>query len=216
LTELLRPVCSLLASVTQLAKTSSMPTPRSPHDRSRQQASARPATPQPVTLLQSRGGPDLYVADKIGTLCVAGWTCRTATAQAGGRIWQITRRGIWPVSIQATDAAGDVIGEFSGGRLDQSMTLRWSNRELVLWSNGPSDHRYVLIDGDRALTTIDGDHLSKRSPTISITDAGDTDPGLLLFAVYVVHAVTQRCRARGRSRGQVQYTHVIREVQNAR
>jgi hypothetical protein len=186
--------------------------PTSPQDRSLQQAPATPAMLRRATLLQSHGDRHLYFVGTIGTLRVAGWTWRMATAEAGGRAWQITRRGIWPASGQAADAAGDVIGEFGASRSHRGATLRWSDHALELRIDGPWRYRVVLVDGDRSLATIDATR-GKRFLTIAAADADDTDPGLLLFVIYVVHALAQRYRAPGRNRTRVRHrTWLVRQT----
>jgi hypothetical protein len=151
------------------------------HDRSGQ-----PAIQRRATLAPSPDSPRMYAVKDVGTLRVTGWTWSAATAEAGGRSWQITRRGVRPHVIQAADVAGDVVGEFSGRRPYHSAPIRWCNRELILRREGTS---YDLVDGDGKIATIDGRGAGNRHLTIT-TD--DTDPGLLLFAIYVALSLMRR------------------------
>jgi hypothetical protein len=175
-----------------------MLTPRFPPDRLHPRPAAQPAVPRPVRLTPSPGDHRLYVVKGIGTLRVTGWTWREATAEAGGRSWQITRQGLWPPVIQAADVAGEVVGEFSGGWLHHDAALRWSDRELALRIDGLRQDCYILVDDDRRLATIDGVGFYKRPLNVAIDDTADIDPGLLLFAIYVVRTLAHKRRATAR------------------
>ena len=175
-----------------------MLTPRFLPDRLHPRPTAPPAVPRPVTLTPSPGDNRLYVVKGIGSLHVTGWTWREATAEAGGRSWQITRHGIWPPVIQAADVAGDIVGEFSGRWLVHGATLRWSNRELALRIDRLRQDRYILMDDDRRLATIDGVGSNKHPLNVSIDDTADTDPGVVLFAIYVVRTLAHTRKAMAR------------------
>ena len=169
-----------------------MLTPRFLPDRLHPRPAAQPAVPRPVRLTPSPSDPRLYVVKGIGTLRVTGWTRREATAEAGGRSWQIGRHGIWSPVIQAADVAGEVVGEFSGRRLHNGAALRWSNRELGLRIDRLRQDRYVLVDDDRKLATIDGEGSNKRPLNVSIDDIVDIDPGVVLFAIYIVRTLARK------------------------
>jgi hypothetical protein len=157
-----------------------------------------PAVPRAVRLTPSPSDPRLYVVKDIGTLRVTGWTWRAATAEAGGRSWQITRHGIWRPVTQAVDVAGVVVGEFSGCWLHHGAALRWSNRELALRIDRLRQDRYILMDDDRKLATIDGVGSDKRPLNVAIDDTADIDFGLLLFAIYIVRTLAHKRRATAR------------------
>jgi hypothetical protein len=148
--------------------------------------------------MPSPGNHRLYVVKGIGTLRVTGWTWREATAEAGGSSWQITRHGICPPVIQAADVAGEVVGEFSGRWLHHGAALRWSNRELALRIDRLRQDRYILVDDDRRLATIDGVSSDNRPLNVAIDDTADLDFGLLLFAIYVVRTLAHKRRATAR------------------
>lgn len=151
--------------------------------------SEQPAIQRSATLAPSPHSHRMYAVKDVGTLRVTGWTWSVAIAEAGGRSWQITRRGVCPPVIQAADAAGDVVGEFSGRRPYHSAPIRWCNRELILRRDGTS---YDLVDHDGKIATIDGTGPGNRHLTITINDTDDTDPGLLLFAIYVAQSLTRK------------------------
>jgi hypothetical protein len=46
--------------------------------------------------------------------------------------------------------------------------------------------RYALLDGERELARLDGKGWGKRPVAVSIDEASAVEPGLLLFAVYLV------------------------------
>lgn len=175
-----------------------MLTPRFLPDRLHPRPVAQPAVTRPVRLTPSPGDHRLYVVKGIGTLRVTGWVWREATAEAGGRSWQITCHGVWRPVIQAADVAGDIVGEFSGGWLHHGAALRWSNRELALRIDGLRQDRYILVDDDRSLATIDGVGSNKRPLNVAIYDTADIDFRLLLFAIYVVRTLAHKRRATAR------------------
>jgi hypothetical protein len=51
--------------------------------------------------------------------------------------------------------------------------------------------RYVVIDGDRQLATIERRSWGKRPVSIDVDERAESDPGLLLFAAFVVRALAQ-------------------------
>lgn len=55
-----------------------------------------------LELTRSAGDRRLFALDGVGTLRLEGFASRTATAEAGGRSWQIVRRGLWQRVIQAS------------------------------------------------------------------------------------------------------------------
>lgn len=154
---------------------------------------------RPAELVPSPGDRRLYAVKGIGTVRVTGWTWHAATAEAHGRSWQITRQRIWPSVIQAADAAGDIVGEFRGRRLHHNTTLRWFDRELALTTDRLRCDRYILVEDDRTLATIDGTGSGKHPLNITINGTAEVDPGLLLFAAYVVRTLPHKHTSRRRS-----------------
>jgi hypothetical protein len=60
-----------------------------------------------MAVLELKRTPDhrrVYALEGVGTLRLEGSASRTATAEAGGSSWRITRRGFWRRVIEATDA----------------------------------------------------------------------------------------------------------------
>ena len=129
----------------------------------------------------------LYRLDGIGTLRFAGAFSRTATAASDGNSWRFTRRGFWRQVIHAADAADVVVGEFVPRGVRRGGTLRWGERRLTLRATGLVRERYVLVDGDRALARIDAKSWGSRPVMVAFDVAHVVEPGLVLFASFVVH-----------------------------
>ena len=74
------------------------------------------------------------------------------------------------------------------------MSASWNLRPASAWRS-----RYALADGERELAVLDGKGWGKRPVAIVVDDLRAIDPGLLLFAAFVVRglaedAVVGRCR----------------------
>jgi hypothetical protein len=144
-----------------------------------------------LQLTRTPGDRRLYALEGVGTLRLTGWASREGSAEAGALSWQIKRRGFWPRVIQAADAAGVVVGTYEGRSLRRGGALRWCGRELALRPHSMWRERYALLEGDRQLATIEGKSWGKRPVSIAVDDAAAIDPGLLLFAAFVVRTLAQ-------------------------
>jgi hypothetical protein len=134
----------------------------------------------------------VYAVRGIGTLRLTGWGSRTATAEGGGLSWQLAHRGIWQPVFQAADAAGDIVGDFRGRTLAHGGVLRWSDRELDLRPGGFGRERYALVEEGHTLATIERMGGWGRCPAdIGIDDPDAIEPGLVLFAAFVVATLGQ-------------------------
>jgi hypothetical protein len=127
----------------------------------------------------------------IGTLRLHGLGSRTATAEAGGESWLITRRGFWRRVVEATDGAERVVGTFEPAGLRRGGTLHWGERELELRPASHWRERYALADGDRELALFDGKGWGRRPVTVTVDDRGAVEPGLVLFAAFVVRGLAR-------------------------
>ncbi len=148
-----------------------------------------------LKLTRVPGDRRCYALEGVGTLRLRGLTARSATAEAGERSWEISRHGIVRCVIEATDAAGTLVGEFEGRTLRRGGTLRWSDRELALRPDSIWRERYALADGERSLVTIEGKGWGKRPVGITTEDPAAVDAGLLLFAAFVVRALSADAQA---------------------
>jgi hypothetical protein len=141
-------------------------------------------------LTRSSGDRRLYELAGFGTLRLGGWASRWATAEAGERRWGLARRGIFRARIEATDPAGDVVGVFAGRSLKRGGALSWQGQEYVLEPDSVWRERYALLDGDRRLARVEGRGWGKRPVRVDVDDTA-IDPGLLLFAAFVVRALAE-------------------------
>jgi hypothetical protein len=137
------------------------------------------------------GDRRLYALADIGTLRLEGLFARSATADAGGRTWRFARRGFWQRDVVASDAAGTAVGAFAPNALRRGGTLRWDRRELTLRPDSAWRERYALADGERELAVLDGRSWGRRPVRVGIDDPGALEPGLLLFAVFVVRGLAE-------------------------
>ena len=144
-----------------------------------------------LELTRTREDRRLYDLRGVGTLRLAGWGSRAATAEAGGRSWQIAARGIFRRMVTATDATGGTVGEFAPGTIRRGGTLRWAGRELTVRPASVWRERYALADGEAELAVFDGRGWGRRPVKVSIEDAAAIDPGLLLFTAFVVRGLAE-------------------------
>jgi hypothetical protein len=125
----------------------------------------------------------------VGVLRLGGWASRWATIEAGGRRWGVARRGLLRTVIQATDPAGTVVGAYEGRSLQRGGTLRWEGRDYRLGPSSRWKERYALAGEDeRALDTLEGTW-GKRPVRVELADGVTIEPGLLLFAAFVVRTL---------------------------
>lgn len=148
---------------------------------------------EPVRIELKRTEEDrrLYALEGVGTLRLEGLGGRMATAEAGAESWHLTRRGFWRRTILATDAADSVVGEFEPRGLRRGGALRWAGRELELRPASKWRERYALADGDRELAVFDGKGWGRRPVEVSVDDPATVEPGLLLFAAFVVRGLAE-------------------------
>jgi hypothetical protein len=132
-----------------------------------------------------------YALDGVGTLRLEGFASRRATADAGGESWSLARRGFWRARIEAADAAGAVVGAFEPRTMRRGGALHWRGRELALRPASRWRERYAIADGDRELAILDGRAWGKRPVRVTVEDPGALEPGLLLFAAFVVRGLAE-------------------------
>jgi hypothetical protein len=141
----------------------------------------------------------LYNLDGIGTLRLSGLLTRSATAQADAETWQFARSGFWQRNVEATDAAGAVAGTFRPREIRRGGRLDWRGREYALSPDSTFRERYWLTDGDRRIARLESTGWwgwGARQPVrLELEDPGGADPGLLLFASFVVRALADDAAA---------------------
>ncbi len=156
-----------------------------------------------LQLTRAAGDSTRYELERVGRLRLGGWGSRHATASAGRQSWELVRRGVLRMAVEATDAAGDVVGEFRAKALGRGGTLRWCGRELTLDARGFWRTRYVVAEGGRPLASVEGNAWGKRPLKVSVDDDGSIDPGLLLFTTFVVRALVKNDSASASAPGAV-------------
>jgi len=144
-----------------------------------------------LELTRTEGDRRVYALADIGTVRLKGWASRGASAEATGRSWEIARRGLWRPVVEATDAAGTTVGRFTARGVRRGGTLRWLDRELILRPASRWRERYALADGDRELAVFDGKGWGRRPVKVTVDDPKALDPGLLLFAAFVVNGLAE-------------------------
>jgi hypothetical protein len=142
-----------------------------------------------LELVRAKGRRRLYAVEGFGTLEFEGLTSRAATARAGEKSWRIGRRGFWGRRIEATDEVGAAVGSFEPRSLRRGGAVSWYGRALALRPASSWRERYALAEGDDELAVLDGKGWGRRPVRISVPDPGSLDPGLLLFAVFVVRGL---------------------------
>lgn len=142
-----------------------------------------------LELTRSPDDRRLYVLADVGTLRLHGFASRSAIAEAGGTAWRIARRGWWPRLIEATDSTGTAVGVFTPRGLRRGGRVIWVGRELTLRPASSWRERYALADGSRELAVIEGKGWGRRPVKVVTDDVEAAEPGLLLFAAFVVRGL---------------------------
>jgi hypothetical protein len=155
----------------------------------------RPAIMSPMPDLELARNPDdrrRYDLHGVGSIRVGGLLSRGATAtEAGGASWSFDRPSLWRRTIEASDAAGAVVGSFDPRTIRRGGALIWRGRDFELRPASAWKERYALADGERELAVLDGKGWGKRPVKVTIDDPNAVDPGLLLFAAYVVRRLAE-------------------------
>lgn len=150
-----------------------------------------------LELTRTPGDKRLYALPGAGTLRLRGWTGRSATAEtpAGDRSWELAQRGFFRSVVEASDAAGTLVGAYEPRTFRRGGALTWQDRAYGLRPASAWKERYALTDGDRELATIEGKGWGKRPVKVVADDPAAFPPGLLLFAVYVVRALAENAQS---------------------
>jgi hypothetical protein len=148
-----------------------------------------------LELTRVPGDRSQYDLAGVGTLRLVGLAKRSALAEAAGASWRIGRPALFGRQIVATDVTGTVIGEFEPKALRRGGTVRWAGRELTLRPASSWRERYALADGERELAVLDGKGWGKRPVKVIVDGAETVEPGLLLFASFVVRGLAESANA---------------------
>jgi hypothetical protein len=150
-----------------------------------------------VTTLQLTRSTDdqrLYALEDLGTLRLDspdGQRSRLATAAAGDRRWHLAHVGPFMNTIHAVDTSGAVVGRYDDAGLRDGGALRWSRRALALRCASRWKDRYALLDGDVEIAMIWARTWGLRPARVVGDELTALDPGLLLFATFVVRVLAE-------------------------
>lgn len=142
-----------------------------------------------LELTRTQANRRTYALEGIGTLRFGGLFARSATAEAGTARWRFARTGFWQRSFGAVDDAGTTVGAFEPRTLRRGGTVEWNGRELQLRPASSWRERYALAEADRELALLDGKSWGRRPVRVTVDDPATLDPGLLLFAAFVVRSL---------------------------
>jgi hypothetical protein len=148
-----------------------------------------------LELTRKPGERRLYVLERVGTLRLEGVASQRATAEADGERWRLGRPRFWSRATEATDASGAVVGEFEPRTVRRGGVVRWAGRELALHPASSWRERYALTDGDRELALLEGGSWGRRPVKVSMDDLDAVEPGLLLFAAFLVRRLAHDAAA---------------------
>jgi hypothetical protein len=87
------------------------------------------------------------------------------------------------------------VGEFQPNSLRRGGALRWGGRRLMLRPAASFRERYALLDGDRELALLEGKSWGRRPVRLSVATDAAVEPGLLLFAAFVVRGLAEDASA---------------------
>jgi hypothetical protein len=144
-----------------------------------------------LELTRSRDDRRLYEIARVGTLRFEGFFARRATAEAGAETWSFERRGVFRTTIEASDAAGAVVGSFAPRALGRGGAIRWGDHGLELRPASMWTERYALADDERELAVLDAKSWGKRPVSITIDEIDLVAPGLVLFTAFAVRQLAE-------------------------
>ena len=97
----------------------------------------------------------------------------------------------WSRDIEATDLAGNRVGLYEPRGLRRGGTLHWAGRQLILRPASRWRERYALADGDTEVAIFDGKGWGRTPVSLSIDETATVEPGLLLFAAFIVRRLAE-------------------------
>ena len=130
-----------------------------------------------------------YDLGDVGSLRVTGFWSRRATATAGPRTWELARTSLWTTASAAADEAGAETGAFVPRTLRRGGTLTWQGRSYELRPASSFRERYALVEDGLERAVFEGKGWGRRPVAVSLDPTWRPEPGLLLFAAFVVRAL---------------------------
>lgn len=154
----------------------------------------RRSFPIELDLTRADGDRRLYLLQGIGTLRLHGLLMRAATATSAGAVWHLARHGFWQRTIQATESGGHVAGTFQPRDIRRGGILHWHAHHYTLRPDSTVRERYSLSSDGRELALLEAKGWwgwgTRRPLRLQLPDGADAfDPGLLLFAAFIVRTV---------------------------
>ena len=143
-----------------------------------------------LELTRAPGDRRLYLLGELGSIRFEALFSRAAAAEAAGENWRFARRGVFTPRAEATSASG-AVGEFEPRTIRRGGTILWSGTSYALRPASAWRERYALADGDRELAVFDGKGWGRRPVRVEIDATTIPDPGLLLFAAFVVRGLAE-------------------------
>lgn len=144
-----------------------------------------------LELERAPGDRRLYVLRGVGSIRFGGLFSRGATAETNGERWHFSRRGLFGRSAEAVDETVATVGRFEPRSIRRGGEITWGGRELTLRPASSWRERYALADGETELALLDGKGWGRRPVAISVEDSAQIEPGLLLFAAFVVRGLAE-------------------------
>jgi hypothetical protein len=148
-----------------------------------------------IQLIRAAGDRRVYELGTIGSLRLRGWLLRWATAIAGDRSYRFSRATWRSAAVDATDSQGNVIATFRPNQFRRGGELRWSGTAYALRPAALLRERYELFSVDREVASIEARGWwgwgTRRPLTMRVMDHA-LDPGLLLFAAFVVRTLADK------------------------
>jgi hypothetical protein len=148
-----------------------------------------------LELTRSKQDRRLYNLEGIGSLRLEGFFSRRATATAAGVTWRMGRTGFWGRRIEAIREGGSLAGEFEPRSIRRGGELRWTGRDYELRPASAWRERYALAVGDVEVAVIEGKGWGRKPVKLEILRPEAVEPGLLLFAAFVVRGLADDASA---------------------
>ena len=150
--------------------------------------SPEPHPIQELKLTRTSNDRRLYTLEGIGTIRRDGGIFSNSfIAEAAGHSWRFAGRGLLQRVLEATAPDGTVVGRFVPKQIRRGGPFDWGARRLVLHPASLGREKYVLKDGDGDLVAVEGRAWGRHPVTVTLPQGDAFEPGLVLFAVFVVH-----------------------------
>ena len=144
-----------------------------------------------LELERAPGDRRLFILGEVGSIRFEGLFSRAATTESNGERWHLSRRGLFGRRIAALDETGATVGRFEPRSIRRGGEIAWRGRELSLRPASAWRERYALAEGETELALLDGKSWGRRPVAVTVDDSAALEPGLLLFAAYVVRGLAE-------------------------